>query len=69
MSIINVYQIEIGVKCKLQPVRELHLIIPVAFLLCFVLGKGPDGVWSAFWITEIIAAAASIVIYRKAMRQ
>ena len=49
--------------------RYIVVIIPVAFLLCFVLGKGPDGVWSAFWITEIIAAAASIVIYRKAMRQ
>lgn len=49
--------------------RYIVVIIPVAFLLCFVLGMGPDGVWSAFWITEIIAAAASIVIYRKAMRQ
>ncbi len=49
--------------------RYIVVIIPVAFLLCFVLGMGPDGVWSAFWITEIIAAAASIVIYRKSMRQ
>ena len=49
--------------------RYIVVIIPVAFLLCFVLGMGADGVWSAFWITEIIAAAASIVIYRKAMRQ
>ena len=49
--------------------RYIVVIIPVAFLLCFGLGMGPDGVWSAFWITEIIAAAASIVIYRKAIRQ
>lgn len=49
--------------------RYIVVIIPVAFLLCFVLGMGPDGVWSAFWITEIIAAAASIGIYRKSMRQ
>lgn len=49
--------------------RYIVVIIPVAFLLCFVLGMGPDGVWSAFWITEIIAAAASIAIYRKSMRQ
>ena len=49
--------------------RYIVVIIPVAFLLCFVLGMGADGVWSAFWITEIIAAAASIAIYRKAMRQ
>lgn len=49
--------------------RYIVVIIPVAFLLCFGLGMGPDGVWSAFWITEIIAAAASIAIYRKAIRQ
>ena len=49
--------------------RYIVVIIPIAFLLCFGLGMGPDGVWSAFWITEIIAAAASIVIYRKSMRQ
>lgn len=49
--------------------RYIVVIIPVAFLLCFGLGMGPDGVWSAFWITEIIAAAASIAIYRRAIRQ
>ena len=49
--------------------RYIVVIIPVAFLLCFGLGMGPDGIWSAFWITEIIAAAASIAIYRKSMRQ
>ena len=49
--------------------RYIVVIIPIAFLLCFGLGMGPDGVWSAFWITEIIAAAASIAIYRKSMRQ
>ena len=49
--------------------RYIVVIIPVAFLLCFGLGMGPDGVWSAFWITEIIAAAASIAIYRKAIKQ
>ena len=49
--------------------RYIVVIIPAAFLLCFGLGMGPDGVWSAFWITEIIAAAASIAIYRKAIKQ
>ena len=49
--------------------RYIVVIIPVAFLLCFGLGMGPDGIWSAFWITEIIAAAASIAIYRKAIKQ
>ena len=47
--------------------RYIVLIIPLAFLLCFIAGLGPDGVWASFWMTEVLTAAASLAIYRKSV--
>ncbi len=46
--------------------RYIVVIIPAAFLLSRWLG--PVGVWHAFWIAELLTAAVSLVIYRKATR-
>ena len=46
--------------------RYIVIILPCAFVLCRVWGA--DGVWWAFPITEVISAALSAVIYRKAVR-
>lgn len=46
--------------------RYIVIILPCAFVLCRVWGA--DGVWWAFPITEVIGAALSAVIYRKAVR-
>ncbi|KIR02883.1 Multi antimicrobial extrusion protein (Na(+)/drug antiporter), MATE family of MDR efflux pump [Lachnospiraceae bacterium TWA4] len=43
--------------------RYVVLIIPVAWLLSFILG--PEGVWWAFVLTEIITAGISLLIYKK----
>ena len=43
--------------------RYVVVIIPAAFLLCRI--AGPDRVWNAFWIAELITAGAAVVIYRK----
>lgn len=43
--------------------RYLIFIIPAAFLLSRWLGAA--GVWHAFWITELLSAAVSGMIYRK----
>lgn len=47
--------------------RYIVLIIPAAFILtrCF----GADAVWNAFWITEVISAAVSAIVYKKAVAQ
>lgn len=45
--------------------RYIVLIIPLACVLCFAAGLGPNGVWASFWITEVLTAAASLAIYRK----
>lgn len=47
--------------------RYIVLIIPAAFILtrCF----GADTVWNAFWITEVISAAVSVIVYKKAVKQ
>lgn len=47
--------------------RYIVLIIPLAYVLCFIAGLGPDGVWASFWITEVLTAAASLAIYRKSV--
>ena len=47
--------------------RYIVLIIPLACVLCFAAGLGPDGVWASFWITEVLTAAASLAIYRKSV--
>ena len=47
--------------------RYVILIIPAVFLLSRFLGAA--GVWHAFWITEVISAAVSLVVYRRAVRR
>ena len=46
--------------------RYVVVILPAAILLCRVLG--PDGVWHAFWITEVITAGAAFWVYRTTVR-
>ena len=41
--------------------RYVVVILPVAFLLCRVIG--PNGVWHAFWITEAVTAGAAFWVY------
>lgn len=43
--------------------RYLMIMIPAAFLLSRVLGA--EGVWHAFWITELISAGIAYITYRK----
>ena len=44
---------------------RLFEVVPLATLLCRRLGA--DGVWHAFWITEVLAAAVSGIVYRRAV--
>jgi putative MATE family efflux protein len=46
--------------------RYAFLIIPAAWILSRLVGAA--GVWHAFWITEVLAAAASWFIYQRALR-
>ena len=46
--------------------RYVVVILPAAFLLCRTLG--PDGVWHAFWITEVVTAGAAFWVYRRTGR-
>ncbi len=46
--------------------RYVVIIIPVAFVLSRL--AGPDGVWHAFWITELVSAAVAYFVYRRASR-
>ena len=45
--------------------RYLVIIVPAAFLLSRWFG--PDGVWNAFWVTELLTAAISFIIWRKSI--
>ena len=45
--------------------RYVIFIMPLAALLCNWLGA--DGVWHAFWLTEVLAAAVSGAVYRRAV--
>lgn len=47
--------------------RYLVIILPAAFLLSRLWGA--QGVWHAFWISELISAAAAWRLYRRATRQ
>ena len=47
--------------------RNVIVILPAAYLLSH-LGGGVF-VWHAFWITEVISAAISLVVYRRAVRR
>lgn len=41
--------------------RYVVVILPCAFILCKALG--PETVWNAFWITELLAAISSFIIF------
>lgn len=43
--------------------RYILFIMPLAWLLCRAMG--PDGVWHAFWITEVLAALVAYPVYRR----
>lgn len=45
--------------------RYVVIIIPTAFLLSRLFG--PVGVWSAFWISELVTAVVSFIVYKKAI--
>ena len=45
--------------------RYVLIIIPLAFLLS--LPFGVNGVWNAFWITELITAVIAYIIYNKSV--
>lgn len=45
--------------------RYCLAIMPLAWLLCRLVG--PTGVWHAFWLTELISAVISKVVYRKSV--
>lgn len=47
--------------------RYVVVILPAAFILSRFLGA--VGVWHAFWIAELLTAAASLVIYRKTLEK
>lgn len=46
--------------------RYIIVMIPVAFVLSYFVGA--NGVWNAFWITELLSATAAWIIYRRATR-
>ena len=45
--------------------RYVIFIMPLAALLCNWLGA--DGAWHAFWLTEVLAAVVSGIVYRRAV--
>ena len=47
--------------------RYVAVILPAAFLLCRAMG--PNGVWHAFWITEVITAGAAFWVYRRTVQK
>ena len=47
--------------------RYVAVILPAAFLLCRAMG--PNGVWHAFWITEVITAGAAFWVYRRTVNR
>ena len=44
--------------------RYVVFILPLAAVLCGRLG--PDGVWHAFWITEVLTALVAYPVYHRA---
>ena len=46
--------------------RYVLFIIPIAFILSQFIGA--NGVWHAFWITELITAGIAYLLYRKALK-
>lgn len=46
--------------------RYIIVIMPLAWLFCRLLGA--DGIWNAFWVTEVITAGISLVVYHKSVK-
>ena len=46
--------------------RYIIVIMPLAWLFCRLLGA--DGIWNAFWVTEVITAGISMVVYHKSVK-
>jgi len=46
--------------------RFIVIIIPVAFVLSRFFDA--NGVWNAFWVTELVTAMISLLIYKKSVR-
>ena len=46
--------------------RYVVVIMPLAWLFCRLLGA--DGIWNAFWVTEVITAGISMVVYHKSVK-
>lgn len=47
--------------------RYLVVILPAAWLLSLWLGA--EGVWHAFWVTELLSAGLSLWVYHRAVKQ
>ena len=47
--------------------RYVVVIMPTAYLLSHFMG--PDGVWNAFWITEVFTTIVSVMIYHKTLKK
>ena len=47
--------------------RYVVIILPAAYVLSRFLG--PNGVWHAFWVTEVLGAAVSYAVYRRSVRR
>ena len=47
--------------------RYAIVIMPTAYLLSRFMG--PEGVWNAFWITEVFTAIVSVMVYRKTLKK
>ena len=54
-----------GPSLRISLLRYAVIMIPAAWLLS--LAFGAEGVWHAFWISELLTAAASVFILKKAM--
>lgn len=46
--------------------RYCLAIMPLSWIMCRFMG--PTGVWHAFWLTEVIAAAISVLVYRQSVK-
>ena len=46
--------------------RYIVAIMPLAWLFCHFAGA--DGIWHAFWLTEFLTAAISLVVYHKSVK-
>lgn len=51
-----------GTSLCISILRYVAIILPAAFILSKLTGA--DGVWNAFWITEIITALFSVIVFR-----